>query len=210
MHYGIYYHVAKPLKDCPDNLCSLIVDTEHAPKIKHIAERYGIGTLDHLATVEPELVRGPAQEQSAQSAEVEPVKMEQAEDLAHALMGRASPERTQEPPSLAKAENLANALMGKPSEQAREGNPAPNPNMATTEKPHPSAPISENNKHSADRGTLNKPSVSGALREIRANQRKQNSRVVPVREEKPREQVKPASPVHKQPRRKKKSKNKGR
>ena len=168
--YGILYCVVKNPKDCPDNLCDILVRADDAPKIARIAERYGFTTLSK-ATVEQERERA----------------------------ARAEPEP--EAPNHDTADDLVSDLLGKKEgrEQTR-----PNPDMAKTEHPHPSAPSSESRPKSA-RGTFEqeRPSVRGELREI-TESRKAKKPEAPVRDERRADPARTST--HTQPKRGRNSK----
>ena len=140
--YGILYCVVKKPKNCPDNLCDIVVKADDAPKIRRIAERYGFATLSK-ATVEH------ARERAA----------------------RNEPENEPEPdsPNRDTADDLVSDLLGgkEGKEQGR-----PNPDSATMDTPHPSAPSYENKSSSAV-GTFDqeRPSVREELREIKEARR---------------------------------------
>jgi len=154
--YGILYCALKNPKDCPDNLCDIMVKADDAPKIRRIAERYGFTTLPKT-TVEHE------RERAAQS-EPEP-----------------------NAPNRETADDLVDDLLSK--EEGREQT-YPNPDMAKTESPHPSAPFSETRPSSArgisDDRCVAEPneraSVRGELREIKES-RKAKTSDAPARDE---------------------------
>ena len=146
--YGILYCVVKNPKDCPDNLCDIMVKADDAPKIRRIAERYNFSTLSK-ATVEHERDRA----------------------------ARTAPEP--EAPNRDTADELVSDLLG---EKEGKKQTRPNPDMATMEHPHPSAPFSETRRDSTE-GTFNeRASVRGELRDIEKS-RKMKKPEVPARDE---------------------------
>jgi len=182
-NYGIVYSVVKNPKDCPDNLCDILVLQEDAPKITRLSERVGFTTLDHK-TVEVERERAMPEQETAPAAP----NRDTAEDLVNDLLG------TDE---------------GKTAPEEKEPMP-PNPNMAKTEHPRPSAPFSESNLRTAE-GTDGRSSVRGALNQIKAAQMaaRQKKTEAPAQEKKP---DKPHSKTtnHKHPPKGNKPKKKGR
>ena len=95
--YGILYCALKNPENCPDNLCDIMVKAEDAPKIRRIAERYGIATLAK-ATVEHE------REKEAQEVDMSQTpNYSTADDLADELMGNGAKKETEKPhPTMAK------------------------------------------------------------------------------------------------------------
>jgi len=167
--YGILYCIVKNPKDCPDNLCDIMVKADDAPKIRRIAERYGFSTLSK-ATVEHERERA----------------------------ARSEPEP--EVPNRDTADDLVNDLLGK--KEGREQT-CPNPDMAKTEHPHPSAPSSESRPSFARGISDERPSVRGELREI-TESRKAKKPEAPARDERRTDPAR--SSTHTQPKRGRQSK----
>ena len=98
--YGILYCVVKNPKDCPDNLCDIMVKADDAPKIRRIAERYNFSTLS-TATVEHERDRAVRAE-----PESEAPNKDTAADLANDLLGeKVEQEQAQQNPDMAKTKS---------------------------------------------------------------------------------------------------------
>ena len=98
--YGILYCVVKNPKDCPDNLCDIMVKADDAPKIRRIAERYGFTTLSK-ARVEHERDRAARNE-----PEPETPNRGTADDLVDDLLGKTEGRGQTIPnPDMAKAEH---------------------------------------------------------------------------------------------------------
>lgn len=168
-NYGILYCAVKNPKDCPDNLCDLMIKASDAPKIHRMAERYGFTTLSK-ATVEHE------RERTVREASEPPApNRDTAEDLVSDLMGekrdKAAPQKKE------------------PTRQ--------DPSMATMEHPRPSAPFYADNSKSA-RGTFDseRPSVREGLREIK-EERARKKPDAPVRDD--RRTAPQVGTTHRQP-----------
>lgn len=205
--YGIVYCVLRDRKNAPngDGMSDILVKADDAPKISRLVERFKFATVDK-AKIESEIVK--AKEEKSQGAQAQdtgqpaPDKDDTEkllDDLLGTNEGKAAPDQPQ--PEQADAGKTA---------PAREA--PPNPAKAKTEKPLPSAPISESRSKSAE-GTLSKkPSVREELREIKAGRQAKDEADTPKREDKA--MAKPranTSTTHQQPQRRGKSKkSKGR
>ena len=147
--YGILYCVVKNPRNCPDNLCDILVRADDAPKISRIAERYGFTTLPK-ATVEHE------RERTVREAPEPPVpNWNTAEDLVSEMFGDQRSDES--------------------NDRAWEWEATfqPNPNMATTERPHPSEPSYESRpSFIGEIFDQERPSVREELRGIRDERRK--------------------------------------
>ena len=180
--YGIVYCVLKNSKDCPDNMCDVMVKADDAPKISRIIERFHFATVDK-AKIESEIVAERADRTAEASAdptmptgaEPEAPDIDDTEKLLDELLG--TPEGKAEPdmPEPEKAEP------GKEPKDAR-----PLANGGEPPRNSPSEPTSESRKKSAKQRTSSKPSVKGELREITAAQ-KAREKDAPRREERPAE-----------------------
>jgi hypothetical protein len=194
--YGIVYCVLRNTKNTPDGLCDIMVKAEDAPKITRLAERFKFATVDK-AKIESELVAEKAERAAAEGAEPEAPEINDTEQLLDDLLGTDEGKAAPEPPQAAQEQVGKEAIDQSP---LADGAPP---------KASPFAPTSGSRSYS-ERGTLNKPSVKGELREIAAA-RKAKEADAPVREDmagadKPKDKL--AATAHKQPLNNRKPKSK--
>ena len=180
--YGVLYTVLrdKHSKD-GDTPVDIIARAEDASKIQRIVDRFEIGKVDKAAIV------ADAEQDIAQRESKEKDK----------------PEKTM-------GELMVEEAMGKPTQ--KENNVHENPSAAETDKNPPLRQGSESRDMRTDKGGIakqpDKPSVKEKLERYKAQARadKEAERNEPVREEKSKTVNKPAQTKHKQPKKKKKTK----
>jgi len=159
--YGVLYCVLKD-RDSTDGLTDIMVRAEDASKINRIFERFNLATVD-VGQIEQELARASAQ-QAAQAQHLDSRTPEGAARLVADLM--------QPPPP--------------PREESREGNPT----VGRPEKPNPSVPSSEpqSNIETPSRDTPDpfpRTSIRGELNKIKAQQKGQQGKPEPHRQQHP-------------------------
>jgi hypothetical protein len=202
--YGIVYCVLRNKKHSPDGLCDIMVKADDAPKISRLVERFKFATVDK-AKIESEIIKGraeKAQDAQAQGTGAKPAAPDKndTEKLLDDLLGTPEGKTAPDKPEPSKPD----AAKTTPAKE-----PPPNPKRAKTDKPLPSAPISESRSKSAG-GTSSKPSVKEEIREITAELKSKREADAPGREdkataEKPRAN---SSTAHKQPQTRGKTKSK--
>ncbi len=160
--YGVLYCALRDKNDT-DGMCDIMVRAEDASKINRIVERFKLATVD-TASIKSEI------EKSRPAKEEEKTPVEKGT------------------PTEKSTDDFLDELMAKPEqpEPVKEQPDNPNPTTATTEKSHPSEPISEHSGKAAG-GTIERPrrSVREELWEIKAAQKEQaaQSRREPAREQ---------------------------
>ena len=178
--YGVVYCALRGKEKSADGLVDIMVRAEDASKINRIVERFKLATVD-AASIKRDIAQ-------SKSEKVAP----------------SAPE--QEKPDKAADDKLLDDLMGAPIQ--KEERTPPNPTAAKTEQSHPSAPISEKQSKVAE-GTVKvpdeRPSVREELREIRAKQQEAAAPSIDDPSASKRS-VKQQTTTHKQPRQKKKTK----
>ena len=191
--YGIVYCVLRGTQNKPDGLCDIMVKADDAPKISRMIERFKFATIDR-AQIESEIVadRSARTEDAASlNTPAEPSQNVMDEEATNALMD-----------DLFGHEEIEASDAPVPKESAA------NPSPAKTDPPRPSAPTS-GSKPKSERGTFNRPSVRGELRDISTSKKAQESPKtdMPARDN---DMVvdKPKPPIHQQPQRRGKSKSK--
>ena len=157
--YGIVYCVLRNSKNTRDGVCDIMVKADDAPKISRLVERFKFAAVDK-AKIESDIVTQKAEKAvTGQSQGLKPGVPDAGsddkllDDLLSTSEDKAVPAK-------------AGSSKTKP-DMAAEKEKTVNPTVATTAKPRPSEPTSENKSKSA-KGTLNKPSVKEELREITA------------------------------------------
>jgi hypothetical protein len=188
--YGIVYCVLRNKKHDHDGMCDVMVKADDAPKISRLVERFKFATVDK-AKIESEIIKTKADKTQDNAGQPAPDKNDTEkllDDLLGTPEGKAKPE----------------------SEKAAQKESPPNPETAKTDKPLPSAPISESRSKSAKGTSSKKPSVKEEIREITAAQKSKREADAPKRKDKavtdkPRAA---SSTTHKQPQNGGKSKSK--
>ena len=144
-HYGIRYCVVKNPKDCPDNLCDIMIKADDAPKVARIADRHGFSTITK-ANIEHERERAVERQQAAE------------------VVAKS------DSPNKERADALVDGLMGNGKENAK----APGkPDLTKTADPSPSASLSTDKRKSETPTSYdNRPSVRRDLDEIKTQQKK--------------------------------------
>jgi hypothetical protein len=211
--YGIVYCVLRNTKNSPDGMCDIMVKADDAPKISRLVERFKFATVDK-AKIESEIVAAKTDKTTAgRSEDAKPEAgadhaapdVDDTEKLVSELLGTPEGKTEPEAPETEKAE-MPETTKAEPVKAAGK-EAAPNPDRATTEEPHPSAPISENKSNSAAGGIMSKDSVRDELRDITARKKKEAETA--KRNEPAAEKPKGSrTTTHKQPQNNKKSKSK--
>ena len=183
--YGVVYCALRGKEKSADGMVDVMVRAEDAAKINRIVERFKLATVD-AASIRQEIVQARADKDA-------PV---------------APPEQT---PAISDADRLVDEMLTAPIR--KEEPAAPNPRAAKMEKSPLSEPTSGKQNRSAGGAAdlaAGRPSVRKELREIKAGQRK-NADPAQVREpEAAPKASKPQTTTHKQPKHKKKHKQKAR
>jgi len=182
--YGVLYCVLRDKYNKDDNApVDIIARAEDASKIQRICDRFELGGTVDKATIVADAERSVAEREAA----------------------------TNEVPTKTKGELIVEGAMGAPSQ--KEGNAHENPTVAKTDKNPPSRQSSDEADLRTDKGTVKspdqKPSVKEKLERYKAQAAKQKEaeRIEPEKSpDKPKSQNKNNQTVHKQPKRKKKSK----
>ena len=180
--YGVLYCVLKD-RDATDGITDIMVRAEDAGKINRIFERFQLATVD-MAQLRQEIERSV--EKNQEDTPEEAARKEQETDsLLDDLLSPATPKEAAE----------------------QEVPPPENPSKARIGEGSPSGPISMPKEAGewdvSDPSERSRPSVRQALKEIRKEQKKEETQA----KEKPEPQK---SPKHKAPQKKKTGKQKAR
>ena len=180
--YGVLYCVLKD-RDATDGITDIMVRAEDAGKINRIFERFQLATVD-MAQLRQEIERSV--EKNQEDTPEEAARKEQETDsLLDDLLSPATPKEAAE----------------------QEVPPPENPSKARIGEGSPSGPISMPKEAGewdvSDPSERSRPSVRQALKEIREEQKKEETQA----KEKPEPQK---SPKHKAPQKKKTGKQKAR
>ena len=180
--YGVLYCVLKD-RDATDGITDIMVRAEDARKINRIFERFQLATVD-MAQLRQEIERSV--EKNQEDTPEEAARKEQETDsLLDDLLSPATPKEAAE----------------------QEVPPPENPSKARIGEGSPSGPISMPKEAGewdvSDPSERSRPSVRQALKEIREEQKKEETQA----KEKPEPQK---SPKHKAPQKKKTGKQKAR
>ena len=180
--YGVLYCVLKD-RDATDGITDIMVRAEDASKINRIFERFRLATVD-MAQLRQEIERS-AEKNREDTPEEAARKEQETDSLLDDLLSPATPKEAAEP----------------------EVPPPENPSKARIGEGSPSGPISMPKEAGewdvSDPSERSRPSVRQALKEIREEQKKEETQA----KEKPEPQK---SPKHKAPQKKKTGKQKAR
>lgn len=180
--YGVLYCVLKD-RDATDGITDIMVRAEDASKINRIFERFRLATVD-MAQLRQEIERS-AEKNREDTPEEAARKEQETDSLLDDLLSPATPKEAAE----------------------QEVPPPENPSKARIGEGSPSGPISMPKEAGewdvSDPSERSRPSVRQALREIREEQKKEETQA----KEKPEPQK---SPKHKAPQKKKTGKQKAR
>ena len=180
--YGVLYCVLKD-RDATDGITDIMVRAEDAGKINRIFERFQLATVD-MAQLRQEIERS-AEKNREDTPEEAARKEQETDSLLDDLLSPATPKEAAE----------------------QEVPPPENPSKARIGEGSPSGPISMPKEAGewdvSDPSERSRPSVRQALKEIREEQKKEETQA----KEKPEPQK---SPKHKAPQKKKTGKQKAR
>ena len=180
--YGVLYCVLKD-RDATDGITDIMVRAEDASKINRIFERFRLATVD-MAQLRQEIERS-AEKNREDTPEEAARKEQETDSLLDDLLSPATPKEAAE----------------------QEVPPPENPSKARIGEGSPSGPISMPKEAGewdvSDPSERSRPSVRQALKEIREEQKKEETQA----KEKPEPQK---SPKHKAPQTKKTGKQKAR
>ena len=180
--YGVLYCVLKD-RDATDGITDIMVRAEDASKINRIFERFRLATVD-MAQLRQEIERS-AEKNREDTPEEAARKEQETDSLLDDLLSPATPKEAAE----------------------QEVPPPENPSKARIGEGSPSGPISKPKEAGewdvSDPSERSRPSVRQALKEIREEQKKEETQA----KEKPEPQK---SPKHKAPQKKKTGKQKAR
>ncbi len=180
--YGVLYCVLKD-RDATDGITDIMVRAEDASKINRIFERFRLATVD-MAQLRQEIERS-AEKNREDTPEEAARKEQETDSLLDDLLSPATPKEAAE----------------------QEVPPPENPSKARIGEGSPSGPISMPKEAGewdvSDPSERSRPSVRQALKEIREEQKKEETQA----KEKPEPQK---SPKHKAPQKKKTGKQKAR
>ncbi|MBR5617298.1 MAG: PcfB family protein [Oscillospiraceae bacterium] len=179
--YGVVYCALRGKEKSADGMVDVMVRAEDAAKINRIVERFKLATVD-AASIRQEIVQA-----------------------------RANKDAPVAPPAISKADRLVDEMLTAPIR--KEESAGPNPRAAKTEKSPLSEPTSGKQNRSAGGAAdlaAGRPSVRKELSEIKAGQQKKADPAQVREPEAAPKASKPQTTTHKQPKHKKKHKQKAR
>lgn len=167
--YGILYCAVRDPKGSRDGMVDIMVKEEDAPRINRIVERFQFATVTEAAQIQTEILKSREEKAQSESTQEKTQETEDTSKSNHLPTDQLSEDQL--------LDDLLGIQESKTEEEKTTAGIQQNPSLATTEKSHPSEPISEKQRNSAE-GTSKpyqpdkKPSIRNELTEIQTARKK--------------------------------------